>query len=434
MNHALWTALLGLSALHAGGDESTDWPQYMGPNRTNKVALEGVDFQWPEGGPEVVWRTEVGAGFAGVSVRDGEVYLLDREVGELDILRVLELETGADVWDAMYEAPGRLSYAGSRTVPAVSERYVYTVGGHGHVKCFDRESREEVWSTHLEEVYGGVIPGYGWSGSPLLVDDLVVVAAHGDEIGLVALDAKTGEEAWVTEPVGTSHATPVLMNLLGERQIVFVSTPPDNQQSLDQPGALTISAYDPEDGTVVWETETPGSPYPIPGPVQIDESRFFVTGGYRGGSSLMRIDKEGDEYTFEVLFHIDRGSQLHNPILHEDHLYLLVNENWNEQRNRRAEGGLLCLDLNGEEVWRTKDDPYFGRGAMVLAGEHLLIQDGYNGVLRVARATPEGYDQVAEANLFGIDDTRDHQMWAAMALAGRLLLIRSQNELLCVRL
>ena len=69
----------------------------------------------------------------------------------------------------------------------------------------------------------------------------------------------------------------------------------------------------------------------------------------------------------------------------------------------------------------------------MLVGDHLLIQDGFSGVLRVVRATPEGYEQVAEANLFGIDDTRDHQMWSPMALAEGCLLMRSQDQLLCVR-
>ena len=113
-----------------------------------------------------------------------------------------------------------------------------------------------------------------------------------------------------------------------------------------------------------------------------------------------------------------------------------MNENWNDPRNLRKEGGLLCLGLDGKERWRTGDDPYFGRGSWVLAGDHLLLQDGKTGVLRVVEATGEGYRQVAEADLFGVgsEDRRDHQMWAPMALAGNRLLLRSQDELLCVQL
>ena len=111
-----------------------------------------------------------------------------------------------------------------------------------------------------------------------------------------------------------------------------------------------------------------------------------------------------------------------------------MNENWNQPRNRQAEGGLLCLGLDGKERWRTGNDPYFGRGNAVRVGSHLLVQDGYNGTLRVVQASPKGYEEVAAANVFGIEGRRDHQMWGAMAVAGNHLLMRSQERLICVEM
>ena len=411
---------------------SESWPQFLGPDRTGKAELAGVSFDWPEGGPEVAWRVGTGPGYGGVAIEGGEVFLLDRELGERDVLRVFDLASGAEKWSVGYDAPGRLDYAGSRTVPTVSETHVFTQGGFGQVTCFSRESHEIVWSVHLEEVYGGVMPMYGFTAAPILVGDKLIVTALGEDLGLVALDPESGEELWISEPVGYSHSTPVLLELHGEPQIVFLSTM-EGASGNEEAAPTTISSFDPEFGDLLWRTITTLTRLPIPGPIQVDDERIFMTGGYRGGSTLMRISKE-DGYAFEELFHIERGSQVHFPLLHDEHLYLLVNENWNTERRRRAEGGLLCLGLDGEERWRTGDAPYFGRGPVLLAGEHLLIQDGFNGVLRVAQATPEGYRQVAEANLFGIDDRRDHRMWAPMALAGRNLLLRSQEQLLCVRL
>jgi hypothetical protein len=261
---------------------------------------------------------------------------------------------------------------------------------------------------------------------------MAIFAALGSEVGLVALDRQTGEELWVTETVGYSHSTPVLLDLLGEPQIVFLSTLYQTS-GMDQAAPTTISSFDPEDGSLLWRTETSLTRLPVPGPVQIDAQRFFVTGGYRGGSTMLRIAKQDGKYSFEELFHIERGAQIHLPLLHEEHLYLLVNENWNEARNRRAEGGLLCLGLDGKERWRTGEAPYFGRGNALLAGEHLLIQDGYDGTLRAVRATPEGFRLEAEARLFEPTE-RDGQMWAPMALAGERLLLRSQEELVCLGL
>ena len=412
---------------------SSDWPQYMGPERTGRTELSGVDFQWSEDGPEIAWQIEVGPGFGGASVRDGEVYLLDREPGELDILRVIELETGEPIWDAIYESPGRLMYRGSRSVPTVTEKFVVTCGGMGRVMCFDREDQLDVWSIDLAEEYYGNLPTYGWSCSPLVVDDMVVMTVLGDDIGLAAFDLASGDKLWTTKPVGTSHSTPVLFDLLGELQIAFVSSPP-GATSLNEAGVFTISSFSPKDGSLLWETETLGSTYPIPGPVQVGNDKLFITGGYRGGSALLQITKKGDEYSFERLFYSERGAQVHNPILYDEHLYLVVNENWNQPRNLRKEGGLLCLGLDGTEKWRTGSDPYFGRGNVILAGDHLLVQDGFNGTLRVVKASPKGYEEVASAAIFGENVRGDKQMWGAMALAGRHLLMRSQDTLVCVEL
>ncbi len=421
---------LPLAAVVVQGD---DWPQFLGPRRDGKAEAPANAFAWGEKGPEVVWRTPTGPGFGGAVVQGGEVILFDHELGEQDLLRVLDLESGAEKWSAGYPIEGRQAFPGSRAVPAVTADGIYTCGPFGHVARFDRKTKEMTWFEHLGETYGGEEPMFGWACSPLLVGDLVVFAAMGPEVGLVALERESGQEAWVTETVGYSHSTPTLLNLLGEPQIVFLSTIAQGS-GMDEAGETTISSFDPDDGSLNWRTTTLGTRLPIPGPVQIDDERFFVTGGYRGGSTLLRIKKDGASYAFDELFHIERGAQVHTPLVHGEHLYLLVNENWNEPRNRRAEGGLLCLGLDGKERWRTGETPYFGRGNAILVGDRLVIQDGFDGVLRVVRASPEGYEQLAEVALFAANGGSDGQMWAPMALAGGRLLLRSQEELLCVRL
>ena len=428
----LTLSLTTLGALLTPGDDPEDWPQFLGPARNASVAAT-FDFAWPEEGPPVVWAHEIGPGYGGPAVRDGEVYLLDREPNQADVMRVFDLETGDEKWATPYPAVGRLNYPGSRTVPAVDDERVYTCSGEGLAYCFRRSDGEILWNVDMEEVYEGIQPSFGWSASPLLVGDVVVFAPLGEFVGLLALDRKTGEEVWVTEGVGFSHSTPALLNLLGEEQILFLSTA-GSASGQDQAAMMNVSSFDPRDGSLKWRHSSELTRLPIPGPIQVDDEHFFVTGGYRGGSALMKAKKEGGETVIEDLYHIDRGAQIHVPLLHEGHVYVLVNENWNDPRPRRKEGGLMCLSLAGEEIWRTGDSPYFGRGSAVLAGDHILIQDGFNGVLRVAKASPAGYQQVAEANLFGIDDRSDHQMWAPMALAGNFLLLRSQDTLLCVEL
>ncbi|MAB78671.1 MAG: hypothetical protein CMJ89_04885 [Planctomycetes bacterium] len=433
--HPLTLCALSLLATPVFAQETPkDWPEFLGPNRTGRVEASGLNFDWGEEGPEVAWMASVGEGFGGPAVRDGEVYLLDREVGSLDLLRVFDLESGDELWSVEWEAEGRLIFPGSRTVPNVQKDRVYLSSGFGHVLCIDRKTHEIEWEVDMREVFGGEQPMFGWANSPLIIDDLLIVSPLGQEVGLVALDRFTGEDAWFTESLGYSHSTPRLLNLLGEDQILFLSnTTRGSRRSAATP--MMISSFAPEDGELIWSHETKLTRLPIPGPIRIDDNHIFVTGGYRGGSTLLQIEKKTSGYEFEELFHIDRGSQVHTPLLHGDLLYLIVNENWNhDSRARRKEGGLMCLDLEGTELWRTADAPYFGRGNSILAGDHLIIQDGLNGVLRVVEASAKGYQQIAEANLFEIDDRSDHRMWAPMALASGMLVLRSQEDLMCVRL
>lgn len=428
-------ALLSLALLALAPTQSpaADWPQYGGPLRNSCAPPLQSKFDWGEAGPEVLWRVATGPGYGGAAVRDGEVFLNDCELGESDVLRVFDLLTGKEKWSNAYEAKGRVQFPGSRTVPTVTEDAVYTSGPLGNVTCFDRKTHEIRWMEHVQETYDGEDPGFGWSSAPLLVDDLVVFSALGSDVGLVAFDQESGEERWVSEGVGFSQSSPVLLTLLGEPQIVILGTVAQ-ASGTDEAAPMMISSLEPKTGKLKWRHEIRLSRLPIPAALQIDDERFFVTGGYRGGSTLLRMSKKDGAPAFEELFHSERGSQVQFPVRHGEYLYLLANENWNEARNRRAEGGLMCLGLDGKERWRTGEEPYFGRGNALLAGDALLIQDGYDGTLRVVRADPAGYRLVAEAKVFPDGSTRDGQMWAPMALSGEHLLLRSQEELVCLRL
>src|SRR5262245_6604752 len=412
----------------------SDWPQFGGPNGDHRVAALDTKFDWTEGrGPKVLWRTSTGPGFGGAAVQGGEVFLLDCELGESEMLRVFDLESGAEKWTSAYEAKGRVGFPGPRCVPAVTADAVYTSGPMGNVTCFDRATHELRWEEHLRETYGGEDPGFGFSSSPLLVGDLVIYSALGADVGLVALDRKTGEERWVSEGIGFSHSTPALLTLLGEEQLVVLTTG-TQASGLDEAAPMTIVSIDPAHGSTKWRHEMTLTRLPIPRAVRIDDRRIFVTGGYRSGSTLLALEKKDGKVAVTELFHSERGAQVHAPLLCGENLYLLVNENSTDPRPQRSEGGLMCLGLDGKERWRTGAEPNFGRGSALLAGEHLLIQDGYDGTLRVVRAAPERFELVAEAKLFRDNGSRDGQMWAPMALAGTRLLMRSQEELLCVQL
>ena len=125
----LLLVLLGMTGVFA-----EDWPQYLGPNRNSSSAQKNILRTWPENGPEALWTVTVGIGFGGPVVKDGKVYLLDRDDEVGDKLRCLDLSNGKDLWNFAYNAPGSVRYPGSRSIPTVDGNNVYSCGPYGGSK------------------------------------------------------------------------------------------------------------------------------------------------------------------------------------------------------------------------------------------------------------------------------------------------------------
>ena len=415
-----------------------NWPRYLGPEGTAVAPWPEATFAWPEAGPKVLWRQPIGGGYGGAAVADGEVYLFDHERNERDVLRVFDLDSGEELWSAGYAQEGRLNFDGSRTVPTIVGDRVYTTSGFGPVACFDREARELLWKVDVEESLGGRKPMFGWCVHPVVFEDLVLAAPLNEDVGLVALDRATGEVRWRSEHLGYTHSSPTLVQLAGRWQLLF-NVCERTASGRDEPAPSTLWSLDPATGEPLWRHDLTLCGLPVPQPVLVGEDRIFMTGGYRAGSVLLDLQwtAEGDAPRTVAgvteAFRSTRGSQMHQPIVRGGHVYALVNENWTDGRRRRDEGGLVCFDLEGNERWRTGAEPNFGRGGMVLVADAFLIQDGYKGTLVAARATPAGYEELGRFDPFEIR-ARDGQLWAPPAVSGTRILMRSQDELVCVEL
>ncbi len=414
---------------------SDGWPRLHGSRFDATSAETGLTHSFGSDQPVIQWTQQLGPGFGGAAVRNGEVFLLDRILGSKDVLRCFKLESGDEIWRFEYDARGRLNFAGSRGVPTIAADLVYTIGGFGHVHCIDRRTHKDVWGLTYKERFGAERPRYGWAQSPLVVGKLVVVAPMSKDAGLVALNRFTGAEVWRTAGLGCSHSSPVLMELDGHLQILYMSSYADlHVDDVGDPFEGFVSAFDPKDGSLLWRFLGYKCLLPIPSPILVDKTHVFLTGGYGAGSMMLEVKAKtnGEEFSISSSFTSPGGAQIHQPILVGTHLYTLVNGRANEARTARKEGGLQCLDLEGNELWRTGNQPYFGRGSMILADGMLIIQDGFNGVLRLVDPSPDGFRLLGEAAIFPEVTQRDGRMWAPMAISEGRLLLRSQETLKCV--
>lgn len=396
---------------------ATDWPQYLGPERDGTSPETGLARSWPPDGPPKQWSVDLGEGFVGAAVRDSEVYILDREPGTRDILRVFSLETGEELWRYAYDAPGDAGQNGSRAVPNVTEKYVYSVGMMGDLYCIDRTTHEPIWHRKLPETFTlDRSLEWGYSQSPSVYQNLVVVAPQAEFGFVAAFNRFTGDVVWESEGFGTpGYSSPRIVNLAGADQVVMVSA-----------GEGGVSGFSVEDGSTLWNYDGWECRIPIPFATPLPDDRLFITGEYGAGSAMIRIEKNGQEFNVDELFTTnDCGSQIHQPILYQDHLYM------NSNGNKRQDG-MLCLSLDGKVKWRTKDDrdlPRFGRGSLILVGDLILNFDGRVGNLHLVEPNPNEYRELARVKLF--DGAR---MWAPLAFSEGRLLVRSQEELVCLDL
>ena len=361
----------------------------------------------------MLWKVDLGAGFGAAAIKDGKAFVLDRIAGRADVLRCLDLATGKELWSYGYPAPGKVSFDGSRSVPSVDDKYVFTVGCFGQVNCISRTTHKPVWSKNLLKDFGPAS-----AAEVGLFPVAAAVQGHGDprpadaSKGIVALDKATGKEIWASGPVGAAHyVSPEIITIDGVDQVTIVN-------------ADGASAVDANTGKKLWNFSGWTCKISIPNVTSIGDGRVLITGGYKAGTVMIKVTRSGDAWKTEQLWRNDNISSQMNPaILYKGHLY--INGNSNETSD-----GLMCVDLDGKILWKTGDKPNFQRGHMLLADGILYIIDGKTGILHLVELSPAGYKEVGKAA--GLLSGKN--IWAPLSPCGTKLVIRDQSKMLCIDL
>lgn len=424
----------------AGSSLAADWPQYLGPARNSTSPEKGLLRSWPEKGPEVLWTVAVGIGYGGPVVKDGKVYLLDRDDKAGDNLRCLDLANGSELWNFAYDAPGRVMFPGSRSVPIVDGNHVYSCGPYGDLYCLDVDTHKPVWNKNIwKDFGGGRIPIWAITQCPLIYGDLLIIASQAPEAGVIAYDKRTGDVVWKTPNLGNeSYASPSVAKIDGEDHIVMVisSTNPIGHRELPQTLGNVVG-IEPLTGKILWEYNKWRCHISVPSAVDAGENRVLVVGGYELGATMIKVEKKADGgYGTTELFTTEEfGDQTKPPILHNGHFYAQYGTN-----NRRD--GLVCMSMDGRVMWSTRRSPDFNKGSMILVDGLILATDGRK-TLYLIEPDPSGFKVLASAEVLGEGgaDTEgisrvggSTQNWAPLALSNGRLLIRDQTKMKCVRI
>lgn len=442
--------LLIAMIMYMGHAHAQDWPQYLGPDRNSKSPQKNLLRSWPEDGPEVLWNVNLGIGYGGPVAKDGKIYLLDREDETGDKLRCFDLTSGEERWSYGYEAPGSVMYPGSRSVPAIDSNHVYSCGPYGDIYCIDINSHEPVWNKNVWTDFGGT-PGGGFergfgssepgsfptwaiSQCPLVYGDLVILASQAPEAGVVAYDKQTGEVRWTTPSLGeVGYVSPAIVKIDGLDQVVMVTASAGGRGNPVIPGKIV--GIDPGSGEVLWEYTEWICSIPVPSALDAGENRVLVVGGYQLGAVMIKVEKGAyDRYHTTELFKTEEfGDQTKPPILYDGYFYAQYGTN-------HKRDGLTCMSMDGQIMWKTKRDPNFNKGSMILSDGLILATDGAR-MLYLIEPDPAGFKPLASVELLAGKKTGDDlksarfgiQNWAPIALADGKLLIRDQSRMICLK-
>ena len=220
-----------------------EWPGFRGPERDGIVRGVRIRTDWAASPPVELWRRPIGPGWSSFAVRGNRLYTQEQR-GDDEVVTSYDAATGAPVWahrDAarFFESNGG---PGPRATPVLGHGRVYALGATGILNALDAADGAVVWSRDAaSEAEGTVsmgggkkkVPDWGFSGSPLLVDDLVVVAVAGQ---LLAYDAATGKPRWTGPAGGVSYSSPHLATIGGVTQVLLAS-------------ATGVTSLAPADGT-----------------------------------------------------------------------------------------------------------------------------------------------------------------------------------------
>lgn len=386
------------TAVAFGAGSGDDWSQFRGPVSAGHASggvLPAEDY-----GLALVWRRELGSGYSNISLANGVAVTLF-SAGEVDLVAAFDAGTGDELW----RTPLGNKYAGHDgsddgplSTPAIAGDQVFALGPLGRLVALKLADGSEIWSRTLDEE-SSTAPFYGYTASPLVSGDLVILTTGGEGHAITAFDRATGETRWTAGSDSVQYQTPSLVELDGKPVLVAVTD-------------HLLHGLDPATGALRFElrhTEgdgSEGSAHVVP----IDGQQFVVR--YDDGAALYRSAGSGPEGIVEVWRSNAFGNSLSIPVRHGDHLYGFTGR------------FLTCAAIDsGEIVWRSR--PPGGRG-LSLIGDALAVT-APSGELVLIEASPAEYREITRVQALDRGD------YATPSFAEGVFFVRNLEQMAAVR-
>jgi outer membrane protein assembly factor BamB len=375
-----------------------EWSQWRGPNRDGISPETGLLKDWPAGGPRQVWRaTGVGNGYSSFSASQGRLYTLGAR-GNTEYVIALDRATGKKVWE--YANGRRFENDrgdGPRSTPTIEDNFLYTLGGSGDLTCLDATSGQKIWSLNIVQRFGGVNPYWGYSESPLIVGDRILVNAGGRRASIVAVNKADGKPLWQQHNDEAGYSSPMLLRTGSLAQVIFFT----GQRAL---------AVDPRDGRLLWSYDkASNNTANIATPI-VRGTRVFLSSDYGTGAALLDVKAAGNiASATELYFTRDMRNHHATSVLVGDYVYGF------------SSSILTALKFDtGDMAWR---DRSVGKGSLIYADQRLYLYSE-EGVVGLAEANPAAY---REHGRFSLPQDSGQPHWSHPIISNGTLIVRDQD-------
>jgi outer membrane protein assembly factor BamB len=390
--------------------ETAAWPGFRGPQRDNVVAGVALDTDWTRNPPREVWRRAVGPGWGSFALA-GRHLCTQEQRDENEVVACYDAGTGEPIW--LHAYPARfweaLGGPGPRATPTYHAGRLYTLGATGILNCLHLATGKPVWTRDIASDSGARVPDWGFAGSPLVVDDLVVVHAAGAPAGraVVAYDLGSGEPRWFGEASGASYSSPHLATIDGAQQIVMVTGA----------GAFGL---DPTTGGLLWRHAFPmdeGGSRAVQ-PTLLEDGRALLIGTTFGiGTRRIAVARDASgAWTAEEQWTSTGLKPYYNDsVVHRGFVF-------------GFDGNVLAaLDVaTGARAWK---GGRYGNGQMMLLPDmDLLLVLSEQGELALVRASPDAFEEVARTRVL------HRKTWNHPIVADGVLYVRNDEEAAAFRL
>lgn len=379
-----------------------EWPGFRGPHRDSVVTGVRIKTDWGSAPPVQLWRRAVGPGWSSFAVGDGLIYTQEQR-GEFEVVACYNGSNGEPVWShrdsaRFWESNGG---PGPRGTPSLADGFVYSLGATGILNALDARTGAVVWTRSAASDTGAKMPGWGFTSSPLIVGDLLIVAASGR---LAAYDRATGSPRWHMANGGVGYSSPHLATIDGVTQVLLMNN-------------AGTTSVEPSGGKVLWTNAWPGAPILQPA-VTADGIILLATSGAAGGEGTRRLavtHGAGGWSVEEKWTSAGLKPYFNDTVIHDGYAYGFDS------------GILACIDIqDGKRKWK---GGRYGHGQMLLlSGQDLLLVLSEEGELALVRATPGQFTEITRS------PAMDGKTWNHPVLVGDLLLVRNGQEMAAFRL